>query len=744
MPDLDPVIEELADLRNSVDALIAATNLKRDELAASRDAAVSAASSAATSAMTIAGLIEGIVTEQPGHFASRAAAVSAATSMTWTVGALIYDGKVSYRYDGVSSAITDMPGWVPNGQASPWHFGAVLDGEADDTDPIRAMHEWCNLHGVAPSYSGVEMFSVQADAGIQINTSVDFCGATIKATDGIVAVPSYGTLSNMFIISDPDAPLQSGTVAVTDGNLAKGSRTPTANFWTQPGYVYMSGADVLTSPLIVNRDGDAPLTYRQTFKVVKGGVVVHPLARSMVGAATVYYRARANSALGWIEVKNFVIDASTINNCIVFQVERNQVKVSEWVASFTGTLPASINSMVFFKDCCDGINENVTSPSMTSYGGNNGTYVIQTDYAAEITFDNIQALNGWGATGTNLTSGMYFRNCRLNRIDAHFMCFNMFVDGCAVSENGVVFGCGGGALSIHNSRFTDCAVLSSRQDYGGYWFGDCVISDVTIERNNSATALVIDMETNPVGFTAAGVASLPLFDTIRVSGVHRAAYVGTAYLSAIRVKVKAGSEGKLVAPSSVNIDGVSGAATVGWSFFNTFDLLNMTQGARVDVNMSNIHPSRAMSLSNFDSGLHLLRMWSKVGAHATPDLNVTLNNVSQPAVDLSIHTGAPRLELHACKSIRRAVGGAGGRCVVTGGTLDAPTLSGAETKGQIGNSGASGTYNIVALIGAEVAGAWDFSKCNHMAANVWTASQDASMVFPAGVTWAIQAAGWRG
>lgn len=708
----------------------------------SSEAAVSAAGSAASSVSIIAALIEGIVTEQPGQFATRAAAVSAATSMTWTVGALINDGTVSYRYDGVSSAIADMPGWSPNGHASPWHFGAVLDGLADDTGAIRALHDWCNLNGVAPSYRGVETFAIQANAGIQISTNVDFCGAKIKAIGGIVGVPSFASITDMFLVSDPDAPLQTGTVAVTDGNLARGSRTPTADFWTQPGYVYMSGADVLTSPMIVNRETDGLLTYRQSFKVVKSGVVVHPLARSMVGAGTVYYRARANSASGWLEIKNFVIDASTINNCIVFQVERNQVKVSDWAVAFTGTLPASINSMVFFKDCCDGIVQNVTAPAMTSFSSN-GTYLIQTDYAAEITLDNIQALNGWGATGTNLTSGLYFRDCRLNRVDAHFMCFNMFVDGCVIAETGVVFGCGGGAMSIRNSRFLECAVLSSRQDYGGYWFGDCVISDVTIERHNSATAPIIDMETNPVGFTASGLASLPLFDTIRISGVHRVGYTGTAYIAGVRLKVKSGSEGKLVAPLSVNLDGISGAASVGWSFFNTFDLLNMTQGARVDVNMSNIHPSRAMSLSNFDSGLHMLRMWAKVGAHATPDLNVTLHNVSQPAVDLSAHTGAPRLELHSCRSIRRAVGGAGGRCVITGGTLDTPTLSGAETKGQIGNTGTSGTYNIVALIGTEVAGAWDFSRCNHMAGNVWTASQDASMVFPAGVTWAIQAAGWR-
>lgn len=50
MSDLDPVVEELTDLRASVDALVEATNIKRDELTASASGAAAAASSAAASA----------------------------------------------------------------------------------------------------------------------------------------------------------------------------------------------------------------------------------------------------------------------------------------------------------------------------------------------------------------------------------------------------------------------------------------------------------------------------------------------------------------------------------------------------------------------------------------------------------------------------------------------------------------------------------------------------------------------
>lgn len=653
---------------------------------------------------------------------------------------------LSYVYDVSSTVLTTGDGrtWAPSVRPSPEHFGAICDGVTDDTAAISAMHSWCNAHNIAPSYDGVTEFAVQANAQIEINTDVDFCGAVLNVVGGIVSVPAWGSETSVFIIRDTETPVQTGTVSVLDANLARGSRTPTADFWTAPGYVYMQGADPLTSPLIVDRPGTSTLTYRQMFKVLKDGVAVHPLARSMVGCGTVYYRARSNSERGWLTISNLVVNASTFNNAVVLMVQRNQTKVSQISITSPSGLPASINAIIKFLDCADGLVEHVTSPAMTSYGGSNGTYLVQTDYAAEITLNNINAMNGWGATATNLTSGMYFNNCRLNRVDIHFMGFNLFVDGCVISENGVVFGCGGGALVVRNSTFIECPVLASRTDYGGYWFGYCDISNVTLQRHSSVNSVALDMETNPVGFTSTGVASLPLFETIRISGVHRAGYTGTSYLAAMRIKVKSGAEGKLSAPISVSIQDVTSAASTGWTFFNTFDLLNMIQTPRVEVSMADINASRQPTTSQFDSGYQLLRLFAKVGSHTTPDILLLANNVSQVAVDLSLHTTAPRIELHACKSIRRVAGGTGGRVIVTGGTLESPVLSGAETKGKLGNSGTSGAFSIVSLLGAEVTGAWDLSLCNHMAANVWSSSQDASITLPAGVTWAIQAAGWRG
>ena len=61
-----------------------------------------------------------------------------AQQAAFAVGAVVSAGGVSYRYDGVSNSIADLPGWVPAGEPTPKHFGAT-GGGADDSAAIQAL-----------------------------------------------------------------------------------------------------------------------------------------------------------------------------------------------------------------------------------------------------------------------------------------------------------------------------------------------------------------------------------------------------------------------------------------------------------------------------------------------------------------------------------------------------------------------------------------------------------------------------
>lgn len=71
-------------------------------------------------------------------YSTRAQAVSAASAETWTVGAQIAVGPCVWEYDGTSTAISDMTGWVPVAPVSLEHWGGAPDGVTNSLSAERA------------------------------------------------------------------------------------------------------------------------------------------------------------------------------------------------------------------------------------------------------------------------------------------------------------------------------------------------------------------------------------------------------------------------------------------------------------------------------------------------------------------------------------------------------------------------------------------------------------------------------
>lgn len=81
-------------------------------------------------------IVDLAATNNIAFYATRADAVVAANETDWPVGAIIADGKVSYRYNGTGTTIADMPGWVPHGGNSLAHWGVT--GAGDETAKVQA------------------------------------------------------------------------------------------------------------------------------------------------------------------------------------------------------------------------------------------------------------------------------------------------------------------------------------------------------------------------------------------------------------------------------------------------------------------------------------------------------------------------------------------------------------------------------------------------------------------------------
>lgn len=94
-----------------------------------------------------------------------------------------------------------------------------------------------------------------------------------------------------------------------------------------------------------------------------------------------------------------------------------------------------------------------------------------------VTSDNIEDDSRWGITGSNYTKDITYRNCVLNRIDAHCGVYNLNIEDCIIGIKGLSL-IGAGKLDIKNStRVGGTTFIQLRSDYGSWWNGTISITD---------------------------------------------------------------------------------------------------------------------------------------------------------------------------------------------------------------------------------------------------------------------------
>ncbi|NBZ88132.1 DUF2793 domain-containing protein [Stagnihabitans tardus] len=80
-------------------------------------------------------------------FPTRAAFVAWAPGKTPSIGRVITAEGYRYRYIGSGTAISDLPGWVPDGTATAVHFGADLTGVVSAIPDVSALIDYVQAQG---------------------------------------------------------------------------------------------------------------------------------------------------------------------------------------------------------------------------------------------------------------------------------------------------------------------------------------------------------------------------------------------------------------------------------------------------------------------------------------------------------------------------------------------------------------------------------------------------------------------
>lgn len=122
-----------------------------------------------------------------------------------------------------------------------------------------------------------------------------------------------------------------------------------------------------------------------------------------------------------------------------------------------------------------------------------GTYGISGARMLNCTFRNLTAEGGWvawGFFGTNLNKNFRVENCRLNRIDVHFHCWNLYIGHCAIGFKGISI-TGGGDLVIENTTRYGNQFVNFRRDYGAKWDGHIHLRNCTLKPSGKGKVAVL-------------------------------------------------------------------------------------------------------------------------------------------------------------------------------------------------------------------------------------------------------------
>ncbi len=95
----------------------------------------------------------------------------------------------------------------------------------------------------------------------------------------------------------------------------------------------------------------------------------------------------------------------------------------------------------------------------------------------KVSCNHIQDSQRWGITGSNYTKDITYKNCVLNRIDAHSGVHNLNILDCQLGIHGIMVQ-GSGELNITNTTsYARDSIVYLRDDYGSSWNGDINIKN---------------------------------------------------------------------------------------------------------------------------------------------------------------------------------------------------------------------------------------------------------------------------
>ncbi len=385
-------------------------------------------------------------------------------------------------------------------------FGAVADGQSDDGVQIKRAHEYANRHQI-PVVNPSGEFWIKHTNSIVIKTNVHWGNTTfhiderfnhrqfarfvvlndeptqtLELDDDTKAALLQKIRPGVQII-DELAPYAGHLISVQDAGDRIGIR---AGNYSKRGWAREELFYVEEEGRII---GDIAWAFKdftsvkatpcnRTYLIIEGGAFRFSGDTPVADAKGYYHhgisiqRSRTIVREQWMGLDQGRRDVSTEPRCGFYVLSR----------VYDVTLE-NIRAMPWEK------NRRAPAEAVA-----HGTYGIGGSRMLNCTFRNLTAEAGWvawGVFGTNLNKNFRIEHCRLNRVDVHFHCWNLYIRDCTIGFKGISV-TGGGDLFVEDTTRHGNSFISFRRDYGAKWDGRIRLRGCTLKPTRRGTVSVLN------------------------------------------------------------------------------------------------------------------------------------------------------------------------------------------------------------------------------------------------------------
>lgn len=384
-------------------------------------------------------------------------------------------------------------------------FGAVGDGENDDGVQIKLAHAYANRHRL-PVVNPTGEFWIRQTNGITIQTNVSW-GNTIFHIDeryNDQRTPRFVVLG-----AEPTRTLEldEELKRVLLERIRPGVQIiPELAPWAGHLVSVQDSGDRIG--IRAGYEGNRGWAREELFYVEEEGRIVGDIAWEFRDLTSVTATPCADSYL-IIEGGGFRVSGdspetgSTGYHYNGFSIRRSRTIVREqWVGLERGARDLSLAARHGFYSLggvYDVTLENIRlmpwekTRREPEVAVPHGTYGIGGSRMLNCTFRNLTAEAGWvswGVFGTNINKNFRIENCRLNRVDVHFHCWNLYIKDSIIGFKGISV-TGGGDLFVENTTRHGNSFISFRPDYGSRWDGRIRLRGCTLRPSGEGTVSVL-------------------------------------------------------------------------------------------------------------------------------------------------------------------------------------------------------------------------------------------------------------